>query len=80
MNKVLVEENCDSAQVMGRDDAEIQPDPETNKRKIRLETHRFRNFQNSPRSARVPAAIGWRRRFVQVVSNVVRRLRSKRRD
>ncbi|GIY70082.1 hypothetical protein CDAR_507641 [Caerostris darwini] len=72
--------NCYSEQIVDIDDPEVQADPETNKRKMRLGTHRYRNFQNSSRSERVPAIIGWRRRFVQVVSNVVRKFRYKRRD
>ncbi|GIX71583.1 hypothetical protein CEXT_45641 [Caerostris extrusa] len=75
----MEKENCYSEQIVDIDDPEVQTDPETNKRKMRLGTHRYRNFKNSPRSVRVPATIDWRRRFVQVVSNVVRRFRNKRR-
>ncbi|GIY43894.1 hypothetical protein CDAR_477151 [Caerostris darwini] len=79
MDKESSKENCYSEQIGERDASEVQPDPETNKKKMRLGTHRYRNFQNSPRSGRVPATIGWRRRFFQLVSNVVRRFRNQRR-
>ncbi|GIY29532.1 hypothetical protein CDAR_403281 [Caerostris darwini] len=65
----MEKENSD--EIVEREDPEAQTGPETNIRKMRLGTHRYRNFKNSPRSERVPATIGWRRRFLQVVSNVI---------
>ncbi|GIX96365.1 hypothetical protein CDAR_293721 [Caerostris darwini] len=71
-------EYCDSAQNPQSDDSGAVHS-ETKQRKMRLGTHRCRHFRRKPRPEGVPEAIGWRRRFVQAVSNIVRRFRKIRR-
>ncbi|GIX94752.1 hypothetical protein CDAR_102631 [Caerostris darwini] len=53
--------------------------PETKQRKMRLGAHKYRHFRRKPRAEGAPATIGWRQRFVRVVSNVVRRFQNIRR-
>ncbi|GIX90083.1 hypothetical protein CEXT_385891 [Caerostris extrusa] len=77
MEKGCVTENCDSAQIVEGDDSEVQTDPETNQRKMRLGTHR--TSRTAQDSKTVPKTIGWRL-FVQVISNIFRRLRIIKRD
>ncbi|GIX81641.1 hypothetical protein CEXT_427751 [Caerostris extrusa] len=72
-------EYCDSAQNPENDDSR-DVHSETKQRKTRLGTHRLRHFRRKPRPEGAPEAIGWRQRFVQVVSNVFRRLRNVRQD